>query len=167
MLQRMLISGGILGLALFSSAAHAEEPAPTKQVGGHVGIALPLVTVSKKTTSIADTVTILDPIGVGVSLTPALTIDFETVVSTPLKPTGGTTGLVVDPGVVYDWGVVATGLRAAFQIGQPANFGLIPLVHKGLVDMGRATWFVEAAFPTFYSQHQVTFNAVLHTGVGF
>jgi len=57
-------------------------------------------------------------------------------------------------------------LRAAWQIGQPANFGLIPLVNKGLVDLGRATWFVEGAFPTFYSEHKVAFNVVLHTGVG-
>jgi hypothetical protein len=73
----------------------------------------------------------------------------------------------VDPGVVYDWGGLATGLRVAFQINAPANVGLIALVNKGLVPIGKATWFVEAAFPTFYSQRQVTFNAVLHTGVGF
>ena len=167
----------IVGLAIVSmvsGVAHAEEPLtpgvsspPTTIVGGHVGIALPLVSVSSKTTTIADTVTILDPIGVSVKMSPHLVIDFETVVATPLKPSGGSTGLVVDPGVVYNWGAVATGLRAAWQIGQPANFGLIPLVNKGLIDLGRATWFVEGAFPTFYSEHKVAFNVVLHTGVGF
>jgi hypothetical protein len=161
-------------VSMFSGIAHAQEPVapsgsspPTTRVGGHVGIALPLVTVSSKTTTIADNVTILDPIGVSVKMSPHWVIDFETVVGTPLKPSGGSTGLVVDPGVVYDWGAVATGLRAAWQIGQPANFGLIPLINMGLIDLGRATWFVEGAFPTFYSDKKVAFNVVLHTGVGF
>jgi hypothetical protein len=164
----------VTAVSMFPALAHAQEPAPpsassppTTRVGGHVGIALPLLTVSSKTTTIADNVTILDPIGISVKMSPHLVIDFETVVGTPLKPSGGSTGLVVDPGVVYDWGAVATGLRVAWQIGQPANFGLIPLVNKGLIDLGRATWFVEGAFPTFYSEKKVAFNVVLHTGVGF
>jgi hypothetical protein len=55
----------------------------------------------------------------------------------------------------------------AWQIGRQASIGLIPLVNKGLVDLGRATWFVEGAFPTLYSDPKVAFNVVLHTGVGF
>jgi hypothetical protein len=43
----------------------APPPAPAR-VGGHIGIATPLVTVSKKTTSIADQFTILNPIGIGI-----------------------------------------------------------------------------------------------------
>jgi hypothetical protein len=42
---------------------------------------------------------------------------------------------------------VALGLRAKFDVGTAANFGLIPLIHKGIVDVGYADWFVEAAFP--------------------
>ena len=172
MKQRILSIIGLLGTTAVCQIAHAQEPgaasAPSTTVGGHVGVAMPFVTVSSKTTTIADNVTILNPIGVSVkNLSPHLVIDFETVVSTPLKPSGGSNGLVVDPGVVYDWGVVATGLRAAWQIGAPANFGLIPLINKGLVDLGRATWFVEGAFPTFYSEKKLAFNVVLHTGVGF
>jgi hypothetical protein len=167
MKQRILSIIGFLGVTAVCQLGHAQEAPASTKVGGHIGVALPLVSVSSKTTTIADNVTILDPIGVSVKMSPHLVIDFETVVSTPVKPAGGSNGLVVDPGVVYDWGVVATGLRAAWQIGQPANFGLIPLVNKGLVDLGRCTWFVEGAFPTFYSDHKVTFNVVLHTGVGF
>jgi hypothetical protein len=167
MKQRILSIIGFWGVITLCQVCHAQEGPASTRLGGHVGVALPLVSVSSKTTTIADNVTILDPIGVSVKMSPHLVIDFETVVSTPVKPAGGSTGLVVDPGVVYDWGAVATGLRAAWQIGQPANFGLIPLVNKGIVDLGRATWFVEAAFPTFYSDHRVTFNVVLHTGVGF
>ena len=167
MKQRPLSIIGLLAITGACKVAHAQETPASTTVGGHVGIALPLVTVSSKTTTLADNVTILDPIGVSVKMSSRLVIDFETVVSTPVKPTGGTTGLVVDPGVVYNWGPVATGLRAAWQIDAPPNFGLIPLINKGLVDLGRATWFVEAAFPTVYSEHKVAFNVVFHTGVGF
>ena len=174
MKQGIISIVGLLAVSVVCRSAHAEELpapgaslAPSTKVGGHVGVALPLLTVSSKTTSIADNVTILDPIGVSVKMSPHWVIDFETVVATPAKPTGGSTGLVVDPGVVYDWGGVATGLRAAWQIGHGPNFGLIPLVNKGLVDLGRATWFVEGAFPTFYEDHKLAFNVVLHTGVGF
>jgi hypothetical protein len=93
-------------------------------------------------------------------------VDFEVVVSTPLRPKGGTTALIVDPGVIFDLKVVAAGLRVAWQIGDKANIGLIPLVNRGLVHMGSSTWFVEAAFPTFYMNDKVAFNVVLHTGRG-
>jgi len=139
----------------------------TGNAGGHVGIAVPLVTVTKDdTTSIGDQFTLLHPIGVGVKVAHNLAVDFEVVVANPIDPVGDT-GLVVDPGIVYNWGGVATGLRAAWKIGQTANFGLIPLVNVGLVDFDGATWFAEAAFPTFYSDHALEFNVVLHTGVGF
>jgi hypothetical protein len=50
---------------------------------------------------------------------------------------------------------------------------LIPLINKGVVDLGFGTWFVEAAFPIVYHGSGlgtgafVTFDAVLHTGIGF
>jgi hypothetical protein len=87
----------------------------------------------------------------------------------------GNTSIVVDPGLIYDWGPVATGLRVAWAVEQNANIGLIPLVHLPIVKGDAATWFVEAAFPTFLrhvdaantTDGKVQFNAVLHTGVGF
>ena len=83
----------------------------------------------------------------------------------PIDP-GGRTGLVIDPGVVYNFGPVAAGLRLAWQQAD-SNFGLIPLVNKGILDIGEATWFVEAAFPTFYADAGVQTNLVLHSGIGF
>jgi hypothetical protein len=160
------------GVAL-SPSAFAEEPVPVapppapKNIGGHIGVATPLVTISDTTKTIGDNVTVIDPIGVTVKVSPRVAVDFEVVVSTPLRPKGGTTALIVDPGVIFDLGVVATGLRVAWQIGEKRNIGLIPLVNRGLVHMGSSTWFVEAAFPTFYMDSKVAFNVVLHTGVGF
>jgi len=146
--------------------ASAQEAKPVKTVGGHVGIATPLVTISDDTTTIGDQFTLLNPIGIGFKVSERVAIDFETVVATPIDP-GGVTGLVVDPGVIYGFDGFAVGLRAAFQINTRANFGLIPLVNAALIDFGGAAWFVEGAFPTFYADEKLAFNVVLHTGVGF
>jgi hypothetical protein len=160
-------------MALVPSPASAQEPVPAapppapRNIGGHIGVATPLVTVSDSTTTIGDSVTVVDPIGVTVKVSPRVAVDFEVVVSTPLRPKGGTTALIVDPGVILDLGPVATGLRVAWQIGEKGNIGLIPLVNRALVHMGPSTWFVEAAFPTFYMDSKVALNVVLHTGVGF
>jgi hypothetical protein len=134
------------------------------RLGGHVGVATPFVTVSSETTTIADAFTLLHPIGISIKFD-KVTVDLETVVVNPIDPSGEV-GLVIDPGVVYNFGPVAAGLRLAWQQAE-SNFGLIPLVNKGLVNIGEATWFVEAAFPTFYSDSTIQFNMVLHSGVGF
>jgi hypothetical protein len=142
------------------------EPTYRKTVAGHIGIATPFVTVADQTTTIADDLTILNPIGVGVKISERWVVDVEVVVATRINQ-GKTTGLVIDPGIIYNWGPVATGLRVAWEVFVAPNVGLIPLINRGLYDMGGAMWFVEAAFPTFYSDDGVAFNAVLHTGIGF
>jgi hypothetical protein len=150
-----------LALSAVSRAAEAQS-----QVEGHIGIATPFVTVARKTTTIGDQFTLLDPIGIGFKLSPKLVMDFETVVATAVHP-GGITGLVVDPGLVYDTGPLAIGLRVAWKINAKENVGLIPLFNRALVHGDHVTWFVEAAFPTFASHDGIEFNAVLHTGLGF
>lgn len=165
-----------LVVAITAAAPPARGDSPHPGIGGHVGVATPLVTVtSDDTTTIGDQFTLLHPIGIGFQLTDKLAIDFETVLGNPLHPRG-TTNLVIDPGVVYNTGSVVLGLRIAWKEGAATNFGLIPLIHKGVVDLGGgATWFVEAAFPSFVnatsdtSGDKTTFevNVVLHTGIGF
>jgi hypothetical protein len=153
----------------------APAAAPARAIGAHVGVATPLVTVSKSTTTIGDQFTVLNPIGLGFKLTEQLAIDFEFVIGTPVHPMTGTTSIVVDPGLVYNWGSFATGLRVAWAVQQSANIGLIPLLNVPIVHAGPVTWFVEAAFPTFLrhvdaantTDGKLAFNAVLHTGVGF
>jgi hypothetical protein len=145
-------------------SAAAPTSANGPRLGGHIGTATALVTVSKSVSTIADQFTLLHPIGISLKYD-RITVDFETVVVNPIDP-GGRTGLVIDPGVVYNFGPVAAGLRLAWQQAD-SNFGLIPLVNKGLLDIGEATWFVEAAFPTFYADAGVQTNLVLHSGIGF
>jgi len=180
-----LFVGSIAVLAPGSARADDPNPAaaPTSLhpgVGGHLGVATTLVTAgSDPTRTISDQFTLAFPIGIGFKLSDKLAIDFETVVGNPVSPRG-TTSLTVDPGVVYDMGSVVVGLRVAWGIQAATNFGLIPLVHKGIADLGNgATWFVEAAFPTAVSlttagtpqvpedKTTFAFNVVFHTGIGF
>ena len=139
-------------------------------VGGHVGAAVPVVSfhsVGKTTQTPSDQLTIAVPIGVSVHVAPEWVVDFEAVVASDVKPWGGT-GLTIDPGVIYVGGPVALGLRTKFDVGAAANFGLIPLIHKGVVDFGEANWFVEAAFPiTAMRGSGYALAAVAHTGFAF
>jgi hypothetical protein len=170
-------------MGLASASMTTTALADGASVGGHIGVATPIVTVSKKTTSIRDEFTLLTPIGVTVIPGGKLVVDFEVVVANPIsKP--DSTGLVVDPGIVYNWGTCATGLRLAFKTNHITNVGLIPLINFPLADLGGATWFIEAAFPTFIESEldepapgatepptthhaKGEFNFVLHTGIGF
>ena len=172
-----------LGVGLAAASMTTTALAEGASVGGHVGVATPLVTVSKQTTTIGDELTLLTPIGVTVKPGGKLVVDFEVVVANPIsKP--GTTGLIIDPGIVYNWGAFATGLRLAFKTNHITNVGIIPLINFGLADLGGSTWFVEAAFPTFIESEldepapgatvpptthhaRGEFNAVFHTGIGF
>lgn len=170
--QRLLMA---VLIACFAAGVTAQEPGPTtpappRSVGGHVGVAVPLVFINEDDTeTIGDTFVIANPIGVGFKLSDRLVLDFEIIVQNPVDPSG-TTGLVIDPGLVYNFGAFAAGLRVASAINQPANFGVIPLVNKGIVDLGGgATWFIEAAFPMFVRSEppDFTLDIVLHTGFGF
>jgi hypothetical protein len=170
--RRALMSMAFAGIAV---GALAQEPGPTppttpRSVGGHVGVAVPLVMINEDDTeTIGDNFVIANPIGIGFKLSERLVLDLEMIVQNPVDPSG-TTSLVIDPGIVYNFGAFAAGLRVASAINQPSNFGVIPLINKGLMDLGGgATWFVEAAFPAFVRSEppDFTLDIVFHTGVGF
>jgi hypothetical protein len=153
-----------------AAAPTAAAPSGPRMVGGHVGAAVPVVSlhsVGKTTMTPSDQLTIAVPIGVSVHVAPVWVVDFEVVVASDVKP-WGSTHLTIDPGVVYVGAPVALGLRAKFDVSENANFGLIPLVHKGIVDFGEANWFVEAAFPITAARGAgYALAAVAHTGFAF
>ena len=183
----LFATAAVMLAAAFPARAHAQDaastpppvlaatptPAPsagTRMVGGHVGAAVPVVSfhsVGKTTQTPSDQLTIAVPIGVSVHVAPVWVVDFEAVVASDVKPWGGT-GLTIDPGLIYVGPPVAIGLRAKFDVSSNANFGLIPLIHKGLVDVGEANWFVEAAFPITAARNAgYALAAVAHTGFAF
>jgi hypothetical protein len=153
-------------------AASGTAPASggARMVGGHVGAAVPVVSfhsTGKTTQTPSDQFTIAVPIGVSVHVAPLWVVDFEAIVASDVSP-WGSTKLTIDPGLVYVGPPVALGLRAKFDVSANANFGLIPLVHKGIVDIGQANWFVEAAFPITATRGAgYALAAVAHTGFAF
>jgi hypothetical protein len=167
----------LLGLALGPSYVSAQ----VRQVGGHIGVATSFVTVSsstdpttgKSTETLSDRVPLVIPIGISVHTSDTTVVDFETQVALKLHP-AGTTDFNVAPGIVHNFGPAAAGLRLVFPIGaNPSAAGLIPLINKGVADLGLGTWFIEAALPIVYhgsgptTDAHVTLDAVLHTGIAF
>jgi hypothetical protein len=171
-----------------AASAPMAEPAPAAAksgptVGGHVGLAVPLVSFhsgpGKTTQSVSDNLTLAVPIGISLHFSKEWTFDFETIVGNTIggkvtdAPGSTHTGLTVDPGIVYTGGPVALGLRVKFDIGGLANVGVIPLVNYGLVPFNGGVWFIEAAFPITVADlpnpagKDTSLAIVLHTGIGF
>jgi hypothetical protein len=162
----MISKNVVRGLAILAMAAAAQARA--SDVGVHVGAAVPLFQVAPQVKTVgSDFFSVAAPIGFGVHLTDRLVFDLETVVGTPIRPTGGTTSLTVDPGVVYNWGPFATGARIAFDIGSKPNVGMIALINKGFPVNDKLTWFIEGAFPMSIQDGQASMKTVLHTGFAF
>ena len=147
--QRCLLV--FLGLALAPSYVSAQ----VRQVGGHIGVATSFATVStsadpvsgKTTETISDRFPLVIPIGISVHTSENVVVDFETQVVLKLHP-AGTTEFNVAPGIVYNFGPAAAGLRLVFPIGaSPSAAGLVPLINKGLANLGFGMWFIEAALP--------------------
>ncbi len=169
-------------VAALAPAAHADDappaaPAPSLHpgVGGHFGVAVPLVFIRSENPpgnqTVSDQFTLAFPIGIGFSLTDKLALDLETIVGNPISPRG-TTGVTIDPGLVYNAGPVVLGGRLGWDIGAPTNFKLIPLIHRAVANIGAgANWFVEAAFPITFDfppgKTTTELDIVFHTGIGF
>lgn len=120
------------------------------RIGGHVGLTLPIVMFGGSGTKVIgnDFVDLGAAYGITIKLSQKFAVDFESVITEPLKQSAAecapiatvatictappkTVTYIIDPGVVYDFGPLAVGGRVAFNILQPQNFGIIPIVHKG------------------------------------
>ncbi len=152
------------------SVAGAQEPPP--RVGGHVGIAFPIVTRSDgQTTTISEDFIVGFPVGITIRNSSPFAFDFEFVPTINNSPRQDVT-LTVHPGVIYGFKKnYAVGLRAAFDIGADA-YGFTPLIQRSWKIKGNTKYFVEADFPVRFRQRpdlrrttSGTFTA--HFGVAF
>lgn len=152
-----------------SSAALADEAPPAKaaapefpgwpRVGGHFGLAISIAAFDNDgTTAIGrDFVQIGITPGITVKITERWAVDFEFIgfsrwdLNPPGTPNKSHTIFVVDPGVVYNFGPVAGGLRLATQIGEgvPLNFGIVPIVVVPFKVTKRLSYFLELDLPVF------------------
>jgi hypothetical protein len=172
-------------LVAFSSLADAQAPATSPppppaetapstwpKLGGHLGLALPIATIAKTSTAIgADFVTIGFTPGITVKLDEKWSIDFEFVVLNEVKNTPAATTLVVDPGVVYNFGPCSAGLRVAAQVGAATNIGFVPIFVLPFRISKAFVYFVEADMPFFLrddgSKIQPSLSFLFQTGIGF
>jgi hypothetical protein len=169
-------------LALAGAPGGEADSAPSwPRLGGHVGLAIPVVKFETGgTTAIgADFIQLGLAPGITLKLDEHWAIDLESVAYTTWQfadgatPARASTSFVVDPGVIYNCGSVAGGLRVAVQVGEqiPFNAGLIPLVNVGLFPLGKLKGFIELDLPFFVlgqpGSTTVSFSPQIHTGVSF
>jgi hypothetical protein len=161
-------------LLMFCLVAGADEPAPPAKaaapefprgarVGGHAGLAISIANFDN------DGATAIGRDYVQVGVTPGITvklddhwaIDFEFIAFSrwDLKPADKShTIFVADPGVVYNFGPAAAGLRLAVQVGEgvPLNFGLVPIVVVPFKISTKLSYFLELDLPVFVTAFAAT-----------
>ncbi|MGI8657107.1 MAG: hypothetical protein ACR2LC_18040 [Pyrinomonadaceae bacterium] len=135
------------------AVAGAQEPPP--RVGGHVGIAFPIVTRSDgRTTTISEDFIVGFPVGIVIRNSSPFAFDFEFVPTINNSPRQDVT-LTVHPGIVYGFKKNYTaGIRAAFDIGADA-YGFTPLIQRSWKIKGNTKYFVEADFPVRFRQRPI------------
>lgn len=160
----------LASVALAGSDARAEGTYP--RVGGHVGMAVPVLTLAKNSTVIgADFATVGLTPGITVHLDDRWAIDFEFIAFNEMKNTPANTTFVVDPGVVRKFDGFAAGLRVATQVGAPTNIGVVPIVVVPFKVSEQLSYFIEGDLPLFLrdsgTSMQPSATLLLQTGVSF
>jgi hypothetical protein len=168
----------MFAISSLASSAHAQAITPPPSpafdpVGGHLGIAIPIVTLASPRTTVigSDFVTIGLVPGISVNLDEHWAIDFEFIALNELKQTPAATTFVVDPGVVRHFDALAVGLRVATQVGALTNVGLVPIVVIPFKLSRQFSYFVEGDIPLFLrddgTKLQPSASFQFQTGVGF
>lgn len=127
------------------------EPPAWPRVGGHLGFALPIASFNN------DGASVIGRDFVQVGITPGITlkldehwmIDFEFIGFGvwQIDPDVSRTVVVVDPGVLYDFGPAVVGLRTAVTIGDPMNYALVPIVVLPFKIHPAVRYFIELDLP--------------------
>lgn len=190
----MRVVGWLVGVMIVFGvgAARADETVPPAKaaapgfpawprIGGHLGLAVSVFAVDNDGTIAIgrDYVQVGVTPGITVKVADHWAVDFEFIgfsrwdFGKDGKPDRASTLFVVDPGVVYNFGRVAAGLRVAVIVGegQPLNYGLIPIGVVPIRIDERLSWFFEIDLPVFVSgtpgRALGSFGTVLQSGVAF
>jgi hypothetical protein len=160
---------GVAAVGLGAVGAQPADSPPAKaaapdfpkwpRVGGHFGLALSIAAFDNDGTTVIgrDFAQVGVTPGITVKLGDHWAVDFEFIafsrwdLNPPGVPNKSHTLLVVDPGVVYNFGPVAAGLRLAVQIGEGValNFGLVPIVVVPFAINKHLSYFLELDLPVF------------------
>jgi hypothetical protein len=117
--------------------------------------------------------------GINVALTRRFSFDFEFIglgdfkqaaVKAGTKAPSATT-FVFDPGVIYNWGPLWTGLRLAIRIPAPnggAEVGVVPIIGKAFKISRLIAYYIELDLPVFINNpFGASLTTFVQTGVGF
>ncbi|MFT3922224.1 MAG: hypothetical protein QM778_06795 [Myxococcales bacterium] len=167
-----LFGSTLAGMAPASARAQ-EAPAPTRSVGGHLGFALPILTVASPENTLIgrDFVTVGITPGITVHLDEHWSVDFEFIAFNKWKNGTTATTFIVDPGVVYSFGSLAAGLRVATEVGAARNIGLVPIIVKPFALGNGVSYFVELDLPMFLrdngTEMKPSLTVLFQSGFGF
>jgi hypothetical protein len=154
-------------------AVERESPGDRKQypaLGGHLGFAVPILTLKKDSTVIGkDFVQLGVTPGVTIHLDEHWAIDLEFIAFNEVKNTPSNTTLIVDPGVVRKFESFKVGLRVATRVGVPSNIGLVPIFVVPFRISESLVYFVEADLPLFLNEvgNKVHGSATFQVQSGF
>ena len=165
----MRLTSGARGSIVFRAAVTtmlvfaATGAYPQTRLGGHFGVALPLIAHAQgETTTISDDFVIVFPMGITVRKSDVFAFDLELAPVVQNDPRH--IDLTLHPGVA--WGIgngYSVGGRVAFDIGKE-SWGLTPLFNKGLLQVGKdSTLFAELDIPIRFKQDA---QGVGYTSVG-
>ena len=162
-----------LVVAAFAFASPAQISAQNS-VGGHIGIAFPLVThADGETTTIGDNFTTAFPMGITIKRNGSkMAFDFEFVPA--IQDKGRKVNLTIHPGVIWDLGHnFAGGIRAAFDVNQ-TSYGFTPLLAYawGIKGHKNNKIFLEFDLPVRFSRptpgnNVASVTAAIHLGTAF
>ncbi|HSC89036.1 MAG TPA: hypothetical protein VLC09_17260 [Polyangiaceae bacterium] len=167
MMKKMGLLAGVLSLTMVSNAAAAEE-VPSR-VGGHLGLAVPIVTIADPVRSIGADYTILGLVtGLNLKLNQRWSIDFETVAYSNFWGGGNISSIVIDPGVLYSFDFATVGLRTAVHVTQTQNWGLIPIIVKSF-PLGELPIkaYIELDLPVFFNETGAALTVQPQGGIAF
>jgi hypothetical protein len=164
----------IISAAMVFLFAQAQEAAAQNSIGGHIGVAFPLVTrADGKTTTLGDNFTTAFPMGITVKRDGSrMAFDLELVPAIQDRPRK--VNLTVHPGLIWDLGGNwAGGIRAAFDVNQ-SSWGFTPLIARAFPITGHKNnkLFIEFDLPVRFQKPSIGNNVTavtfaIHFGTAF
>jgi hypothetical protein len=158
-------------LAVAAALALPPALAAENRIGGHFGFVVPLVTwVDGESTTVSDDFKIGFPVGITVKRQGRMAFDLELVPVVQDHPLG--VDLTVHPGLIWNLGPAAAGVRVAFDVNQ-ASWGFTPLLAKGFkLANGQDTLFAEVDLPIRFQENrrgdnQTAVTVAAHFGWAF
>jgi hypothetical protein len=165
--QRLLVVTALVLFGAPTPASATEEDSFIDRLGGHIGVAVPLVSVADgDATTVAESTTIALPMGLTIQRAVGpLAFDMEVV---PAISEGHEVDVTLHPGLIYPGRLAAVGMRAAFEVDSNA-YGFTALIARPIWIGESLNLFVELDVPVRFPPGPVgsVVGVATHVGIGF